>query len=124
MLYLLPSPDSLDLPEGTKYRFLSSRTDLFKDSAGNGCHVLESDAELDFEKVPEEQLPALGDTTNCIERWVEHKVIDKDAMFQAEMEATAARIYGTENFKTLSMRQAITDALAKQIDIKPVGRVG
>lgn len=86
MLYLIPSPDSLELPEGTQYRILSSRKDLFKDSFGNGCHVLQSDALLSFEPVRSEDFDKLGDLSGCIEPFIKHSTKHLDDEIQAAVD--------------------------------------
>jgi hypothetical protein len=129
MLYLLPASaaDCLDLPDGTRYRVLSTRQDLFRDSQGQGSHVLQSDSLLDFEPVLPEDFDKLGsqeDLDKCIESFIKHKAIDKDAEFSSQVSALAERIYGVGSEKTLTMKQAVDEVLAKPIDIGLAGRLG
>jgi len=124
MLYLIPplSPgQSPDLPAGTVYRVLSSRDDLHTDSAGNKCHVIQSEDLLDLEPVPKEQFEALGDLKDCISPWETVKEPeDKDAQFVTEQAALIDRIYGPESAKSISIKEAVSIALAPVV-IKKVG---
>lgn len=131
MLYLLPIP-SPDLPAGTRSRVISTRDDLHFDSAGMPCHVLQSPDELDLEKLPEEQLPALGfkdfdeadkysqPNKNGEEIW--EIAVDKEAAVQAEIAAILERAYPGQTEKILSAKLAVMQAVSAPVGV--VKRVG